>query len=81
MLNMCKLTSHLSCQQEKTRLLEHAEKEKKKRAEQMQQANADLARQAGMIRDLQAQSKGKNESKDGGHSLDQASTWHKPFWN
>ena len=54
-------------------MLEQAEKEKRKRAEQLQQANADLARQAAMIRDLQAHPRGKKEKHETGPSLDQAS--------
>ena len=67
---------HLCCiiLQEKTALLEQAEKDKKKRAEQLQQANADLARQAAMIRDLQAHSRGKKEKDESGPSLGQASS-------
>lgn len=59
--------------QEKATLLEQAEKEAKKRAEQLQQANADLARQAAMIRELQAQSKAKKEGHHAGAPPDQAS--------
>ena len=55
-------------------MLEQAEKDKKKRAEQLQQANADLARQAAMIRDLQAHIRGKKDKNDSGTSLAQAST-------
>ena len=57
--------------QERSTALEKAEKEKQKKAEQMQQAQADLARQAAMIRDLQAQAKGRKENRDTGASAAQ----------
>lgn len=60
--------------QERSHALEKVEKEKVKKVEQMQQAQADLARQAAMIRDLQAHAKGKKEIKEAGASTAQVGT-------
>ena len=56
---------------EKSGLVEQLQKEKQKKGEQVQQAHADLARQAALIKDLQAHPRGKKELKEGGASLDQ----------
>ncbi len=53
---------------EKSVLVEQLQKEKQRKGEQVQQAQADLARQAALIKDLQAHPRGK---KEGGASLDQ----------
>lgn len=57
--------------QEKSGLVEQLQKEKQKKGEQVQQAHADLARQAALIKDLQAHPRGKKELKEGPASLDQ----------
>ena len=56
---------------EKSGLVEQLQKEKQKKGEQVQQAHADLARQAALIKDFQAHPRGKKELKEGGASLDQ----------
>lgn len=63
---------------EKSGLVEQLEKEKQKKGEQVQQAHADLARQAALIKDLQAHPRGKKEPREGGIAADQvtaAATW------
>lgn len=56
---------------EKSVLVEQLQKEKQRKGEQVQQAHADLARQAALIKDLQAHPRPKKELKEGGISLDQ----------
>ena len=56
---------------EKSGMVAQLDKEKQKKREQMQQAHADLARQAALIKDLQAHPRGKKEAKEGGVSVDQ----------
>ena len=50
--------------QEKNGVIEQLEKEKQRKWEQAQQAQADLARQAALLRDLQAHPKGKPHPKE-----------------
>ena len=50
--------------QEKSGSIEQLEKEKHRKAEQLQQAQAELARQAALIRDLQAHPKGKPHPRE-----------------
>lgn len=57
--------------QEKNGAIEQLEKEKQKKGEQVQQANADLARQAALIKDLQGHARGKKEAKPPGVSPEQ----------
>lgn len=58
--------------QEKSSTIEQLEKEKQKKGEQVQQAHADLARQAALIKGLQGQaSRGKKEAKLPGVSPEQ----------
>ena len=57
--------------QEKNGTIEQLEKATQKKGEQMQQAHADLARQAALIKDLQGHAKGKKEAKPPGVSPEQ----------
>ena len=50
--------------QEKSGVIEQLEREKQRKGEQVQQAQAELARQAALIRDLQAHPKGKPHPKE-----------------
>ena len=56
---------------ERSGLVEQLQREKQKKVEQMQQAHADLARQAALIKDLRAQPRGKKEAKEGATPPDQ----------
>ena len=51
--------------QEKGNAVEQLSKEKQKKGEQLQQAHADLARQAALIKDLQSQAKKKDNKHAG----------------
>ena len=53
--------------------MEQLQREKQKKVEQLQQAQADLARQAALIKDLQAYPRGKKEAKEGATPPDQVS--------
>lgn len=53
--------------------MEQLQREKQKKVEQVQQAHADLARQAALIKDLQAHPRGKKEAKEGAIPPDQVS--------
>lgn len=52
-------------------MIEQLEKEKQKKGEQVQQAHADLARQAALIKDLQGHPRGKKEPKPPGVPAEQ----------
>ena len=65
--------------QEKNAAIEQLEKEKKKKGEQVQQAHADLARQAALIKDLQGQPRGKKEAKLPGVPAEQVGTFLQRF--
>ncbi|KAL3131701.1 hypothetical protein ABBQ38_007991 [Trebouxia sp. C0009 RCD-2024] len=56
---------------EKIGVIEQLEKEKQKKGEQVQQAHADLARQAALIKDLQGHPRGKKEPKPPGVPAEQ----------
>lgn len=60
--------------QEKNGVIEQLEKQKQKKGEQVQQAHADLARQAALIKDLQGHTRGKKEAKQPGVPADQVWT-------
>lgn len=57
--------------QEKNGVIEQLEKEKQKKGEQVQQAHADLARQAALIKDLQGHPRGKKEPRPPGVPAEQ----------
>ena len=56
--------------QEKSNVVEQLDKEKQKKGEQLQQAHADLARQAALIKDLQSHAK-KKDNKQAGVAAEQ----------
>ncbi|KAL3136227.1 hypothetical protein ABBQ32_007239 [Trebouxia sp. C0010 RCD-2024] len=56
---------------EKNGVIEQLEKEKQKKGEQVQQAHADLARQAALIKDLQGHPRGKKEPRPPGVPAEQ----------
>ena len=67
--------------QEKNGTIEQLEKEKQKKGEQVQQAHADLARQAALIKDLQGHARGKKEAKPPGVSPEQVCAHPRgPVW-
>ena len=64
--------------QEKSGIIEQLEKQKQMKGEQMQQAHADLARQAALLKDLQGHARGKKEAKPPGVSPEQVCALHNP---
>ena len=60
---LCQVPTVIVMMQEKNGVIEQLEKEKQKKGEQVQQAHTDLARQAALIKDLQAHPRGKKEFK------------------
>ena len=71
---LCQVLTVIVMMQEKNGVIEQLEKERQKKGEQVQQAHADLARQAALIKHMQAHPRGKKESKPLGVPAEQVCT-------